>query len=335
MHKICLLICFRFVTDFHFICTMLLLCDVLPTINRLSTMFQTSQLDFSLVKTVVKSTLATIQARHSKDGPALSGLNAYLEMLSAADITVKLPKFTRRAEGSTSREAALDLFNRTIKKPFLTALASNLETRFEDDDIFKAFDALFNPAVILSQSENTPTNRGTESDTAVDLENEATDSEPTGDGLDTAVTGPECDSGESPGSLAAGLLARRFGLEENDVVAEQADFAQFIMADDHEMQKSSVGQIVDKLCKNQSLRGLYPLMGHLAGVFKVIPPHTADCERDFSKLGVIKTRLRNRMTQRTLDGLMRISIEGSELGIAPLNKPVVHWGKQKNRRLKV
>ena len=47
------------------------------------------------------------------------------------------------------------------------------------------------------------------------------------------------------------------------------------------MQNSSVCEIVDKLCQNRSFSGLYSLMSHLVGVYKVIHPHTADCERDF------------------------------------------------------
>ncbi|XP_055958797.1 uncharacterized protein LOC130014029 [Patella vulgata] len=39
---------------------------------------------------------------------------------------------------------------------------------------------------------------------------------------------------------------------------------------------------------------------HQAKCFKVLPPHTADCERDFSQMKIIKNSLRNRLTESSL-----------------------------------
>ena len=54
-------------TRFEFLATLELLCQVLPTINRLSAKFQESKIDFSAVNTSLKATVASLEAKRSKD----------------------------------------------------------------------------------------------------------------------------------------------------------------------------------------------------------------------------------------------------------------------------
>ena len=65
----------------------------------------------------------------------------------------------------------------------------------------------------------------------------------------------------------------------------------------------------------------------------VIPVHTADCERAFSTLKRVKTRLRSTMTNATLNHLLRISIEGPAIDQFDFDKAVSRWGSLRNRRL--
>ena len=51
-------------------------------------------------------------------------------------------------------------------------------------------------------------------------------------------------------------------------------------------------------------------MSKLAQISCVISLHTADCERDFSQLNFVKTPLRNRINERTLDSIIPIVVEG-------------------------
>ena len=132
-------------------------------------------------------------------------------------------------------------------------------------------------------------------------------------------------------AAAVKLLADRIGLVPETVAAEHEDFVQFVK---ESMSQSAVCEVVDKLCTNQSLAGLYPQVAKLARIYKVIPPHTADWECDFSKLGIIKTCLRNRMCQKTLDSLLRISLKGTAVAEFPLDRAVQYWAKQKQRKLK-
>ena len=133
--------CFRSVTGFNFVCTMLLLCDILSTVNRLSTSFQQRELDFSVDASAIKATLPTIEARQSKDGPALAGISSYMDKMSVAGIAINLPKLGTRGHKveASSRDIAMQRFNKTEKTSFLRALADNVEKGCEDDDIFKYF----------------------------------------------------------------------------------------------------------------------------------------------------------------------------------------------------
>jgi len=51
--------------------------------------------------------------------------------------------------------------------------------------------------------------------------------------------------------------------------------------------------------------------------------------RTFSQLKLIKTRIRNRLAESTLDSLLRISIEGSSPEDYPLSEAVELWARKK------
>ena len=202
----------------------------------------------------------------------------------------------------------------------------NLEARFEDDNIMNAFSRLFNTKAIMERHVPDPllpdVTVGDE-----DLSSDDMDSDNINVNLD-----PSTDS--HPQDAFCAVLAKTFGLNVADTESEHEQFEQLCLVDEN-MRERSLGEVVDVLCTNKSLKALFPLMSRLAGSYKVLPPHTADCEYDFSKLGIIKTKLRNGMSQKTLDALMRISIHSSSVGKAPLERAVKKWAILKNHRLKV
>ena len=88
------------------------------------------------------------------------------------------------------------------------------------------------------------------------------------------------------------------------------------------------------LASNDTLKTMYPNLAILASICLVLLVSTVDCERGFSTMKRIKTRLRSVMKTQTLDCLMRISIEGPELESYDFQKAVSTWGKKTNRRIK-
>ena len=70
---------------------------------------------------------------------------------------------------------------------------------------------------------------------------------------------------------------------------------------------------------------LYPELAKLANIGLVIPISTATCERGFSAMKRIKTELRNTLTTRVLDCLIRISIDGPDLGNFDFDRAATKW----------
>lgn len=94
-------------------------------------------------------------------------------------------------------------------------------------------------------------------------------------------------------------------------------------------------EVIQDLCTNQTVAAIFPNMSALAKICRVVPVHTADVERTFSQLKLIKIRIRNRMQEKTLDSLLRIAIEGPSVEQFPLKEAVTLWAKKKKRRLTV
>ena len=111
---------------------------------------------------------------------------------------------------------------------------------------------------------------------------------------------------------------------------EVDELSQFLKGNCSEMKFSEV--ILD-LCTNSTTNTIFPNMSTLAKICRVIPIHTADVKRTFSQLKLIKTSIRNRMQEQTLDSLLRIAIEGPPLNSFPVAKTVALWASKKQRRL--
>ena len=278
----------RLITEYQFIATLLLMCDILPIINRLSLIFQTKDVDFSIVKTAVKTTLSTLEKNKTTNGANLSEINEYCEILRKQDISVKFQK------GRSNFCEAEEQFEQT-KQNFLDNLIVNITDRFSDDDIFQNFNTVFNVDKILES----------------------------------------CDKNPSYGNDEVSTLARRFGICPNIANGEWVDFKNFLSTEVCENGKLTSDELVSKMCSNVSLQNLFPSLCNFAGSFKVLPPHTSDCERDFSQMKLIKTNLRNRMSERTLDALLKLVIEGPDLDKFPFKRAVYHWAKVHNRRIKI
>jgi len=63
---------------------------------------------------------------------------------------------------------------------------------------------------------------------------------------------------------------------------------------------------------NKTLKPMFPNLRTLANVCMSLPVGTASVERSFSKMKMIKTRLRNRLSEKSLSHLMKISIESPQ-----------------------
>ncbi|KAJ8023492.1 hypothetical protein HOLleu_35949 [Holothuria leucospilota] len=91
--------------------------------------------------------------------------------------------------------------------------------------------------------------------------------------------------------------------------------------------------LIQRLCTRQALQAVYPNFSQLAKILRVIPTNTADPERTFSQMKLVKTKVRNRMVEQTLDAILRVVIQGPPLDKLPVRRVVQLWARKKNRRL--
>ena len=80
--------------------------------------------------------------------------------------------------------------------------------------------------------------------------------------------------------------------------------------------------------------GIFPEMFKLLNIILTLPVGTASVELSFSYMKLIKTRLRNRLSDVNLARLMRIAIEGPELTSVNFDE-VLEIFKEKNRRIQL
>ena len=103
-----------------------------------------------------------------------------------------------------------------------------------------------------------------------------------------------------------------------------------MLADHYSIAKTR--DVLHDLASNK-LRLVHPQLARLASLGLMIPFSTADCERAFSTMKQVKTKLRNRLKTTTLDCLLRISIEGPELKDFDFELAVDKWSTIRNRRI--
>ena len=69
---------------------------------------------------------------------------------------------------------------------------------------------------------------------------------------------------------------------------------------------------LNNLLTNDMLKTMFPNLHTLANVCMTLPVGTASVERSFSQMKMIKTRLRNRLGEKSLSYLMKIAIESPQ-----------------------
>ena len=116
--------------------------------------------------------------------------------------------------------------------------------------------------------------------------------------------------------------------------AEYPLFVNSVKADDR-LRKLSTKDIMITLVDNSTLQAMFPNLSQIAAIGLLLPMSTADCERGFSALQRIKTDLRNRLSSKTRNYLLSISIEGPSPTDFPYDEACDIWAGWRNRRIQV
>jgi hypothetical protein len=284
----------RLVTTYKFAATMLLLCDILPHINTLSKIFQKQQSDYTIVRDVVSATISSLKTYKETDGDNLKRLPEYLEMVKTGLSEADISLLHKKTDETH--------FNKNIRAKYIDRLVENLEDRFDETDMqgMSLLLTLFRPADVVALSPQELAEYGTDKVTAIH----------------TFYHG-------------SNVLT---SLEE--LQREWLSLKHYIVRVTTETkQNMSDTEFVQRLCTRQTLCDVYPNMSKLAMILRVLPSNTADPERTFSQMKLIKTNIRNRMVEQTLDAILRIVIEGPPIERFPFKTAVRIWARKKNRRI--
>ena len=268
------------ITQYRFVCTMLLMCDTLPHLARMAKCFQIAECDYSVIPKILASTVTSMEQLKTCNGMNLSSLQKYLDGLQEKSIEIKKPA-----------NLAEEYFKDSVRIPFLTCLIDNIHKRFPDKTLLSSFD-IFNPRKL-----------------------------------------PNEDQLDEYGFQEIIALSERFkdSVASSEVCLEEWGGYRQLLRVSPNLTKHS--EVINDLCTNETTATLFPNMAQLARICRVIPIHTADVERTFSQLKLIKSRTRNRMNEKTLDSLLRIAIEGPDIDKFPITQAVQLWASKKNRRL--
>ena len=173
-----------------------------------------------------------------------------------------------------------------VYRPYIQSVIDHISNRMESCDIFSAF-SIFDP-VHIPDSEESLSLYGLEK-------------------LCTLTT--------FYGSEQKVFFEGSTGLSTPDVDPEQAEaewkiFRRIIYTEYRSEKKRGFQKVVTSFLTNNTLVAGFPTLARLATIAMILPVSTATVERSFSNMKLIKTRLRNRLGDETLDQAMRVSVEG-------------------------
>jgi hypothetical protein len=276
--------------SFEFIAAILLFSDILPHLSRLSLFFQHSDLSFAAVPPLVDSTVKAIESQLDSPGDHYSSLASVLRDLQDQGIEI-----TR----SESKEQKWD----QQRRQFIVAVGNNIRGRFPKVDLLAHLAVLLDPASMPSEL---PHDYGN-----VSLDHVIRHySPPASDDIDD----------EKPFTVFdAPALRTEWPTFRNLMVSQQTQHRNTHGGD------LTFKAFAEFIFKSEALRSVFPNFSKLLHIAVIIPLSTADCERGFSKLKLIKTDRRNRLSAQTLEALMLISIEGPDPSSFDFSAAVRSW----------
>ena len=268
---------------------------ILPLVAKLNKTLQTKQLDLSILSSLVNATL------HSLDDAILPAANWILELLEEAGNL-------ERDIGLEITLADIKLFQDTVAMPFIATLKANISSRFESSgDIVSAL-SIFDPRKAPLDSEN--------------LSHYGEDS------IRTLLAHYGV---ERCGVTLQGEETVKAALISSDVFTEWTTFRHFMF----KQPKDDMLLQLKELASNEMLENMFPNLNKLAKISISIPVTTASVERSFSQMKMIKTRLRNRLSDSSLSLLMKIAIESPITMSDSILEEMVDIWNRKGRKISV
>ena len=288
----------KLICTYKFVACLYMLCDVLHTIAKLQSALQAKSLDLASVPCMVESTISRLQ--ELKDNPSTSTWfiehdNVFSDPNQLGDYNI------------VPTEAEKGQFMARIFKPYIQSVIDNITKRLESSELYSCF-SIFDPKLLPKNVADLSEYGILKLQKLIDFygQQQSVTFE-----SQTGVLKPDVDREETAG--------------------EWKFFRRVLYKEYKEL---SFNEVCHRLLTNETLKAAFPNLVLLVTIASTLPVSTATVERSFSDMKLIKTRLRNRLGDQTLDHAMRVCIEGPEtLSSTDLDEIIQHWKAQKPRRI--
>ena len=193
-------------------------------------------------------------------------------------------------------------FTESIGKSFVSMLRANISNRFGSQDVIAAF-SIFDPKKVPSIDSPEISKYGEDSLNILHSHFGVPRAAKTLDGV-------EC---------------MKEPLVSDETIIEWKNYRRFLA----KHPKDGIGAQLQELVTNDMMGAMYPNLKSLGTVCLTMPVTTASVEPSFSKMKIIKSRLRNRLSDISLSHLMKVAIESPEhLSDSDLEKIVNIWNRK-------
>ncbi|XP_006825057.1 zinc finger protein 862-like [Saccoglossus kowalevskii] len=125
------------------------------------------------------------------------------------------------------------------------------------------------------------------------------------------------------------ILCEHYSLDEEVVFSEWDLFKETMMRNKNKPYHDILKMLTSVY------KELFPNLSKMAAVAMVLPVSTVDCERGFSTMARVKTESRNRLSEKVLNWLMMIKVEGPPISQFNFTKVVEKWANVKTRRISI
>ena len=284
-------------TKYNTVACIYMLSDVLHIVAKLQGSLQGKEVDLASVPGMVESTLNRL-----KELKEDTNTTTWFKEHSAV-FTDNMQLGDRNINITDTMKTQ---FVQKVYRPYIESVINNIQSRIEKTDLISSM-AVFDPKHLPNESELS--DYGTEKIKILSA---------------------------WYGSVQDVQFDGQKGSSEPDIDPEdtESEWKLFRQLMHLHHKKSSLQQVLSALLTNTSLASTFPNLAKLAAILIVLPVTTATVERTFSSMKLIKTRLRNRMGESTLEHTMRICIEGPDrLSNETLEEVIDHYKHSKQRRI--
>ena len=301
-------------SSFSGIATIFLLSAVLDLLARLNCFMQKKSADFSRLPIILEGVISEVKEL-KKDGAEWCN-----------QVETNISKLTNeqgiQIRSSSTRTGCANVttmseYRESVATPYIDSVVSNITSRFSDTSVkLLVSSSIFDPA-LLPSDEASLSDYGTEQLQAlVDFYGNEVTTEFDGKKY---TSSPLIDGDEV---FAEWRLFKRALAREVKALVEKKKLTNLPTLQEVKRDMESTNTYTD----------IFPEIFKLLNILLTLAVGTATVERSFSQMKLVKTRLRNRVSDINLARLMRIAIEGPELTEIDFNE-ILEVFKEKNRRI--